>query len=172
MEHGTGNPELNKRRNNYVFQKLPSKEVETNGNMKLFIFIGLLLFLLYLIRNRNPMNEEKTMGTIYRIRKRIFLNRDPSMTAAIVAIIEDTSSYNGSDTEEWYNSSVTLALSDCFRKVTYDFNMENRAGRRQSLYKAHRMAEVINNFVEALKAEVKSIEARKLKPKAKAATAA
>ena len=106
----------------------------------------------------------------FRIKKRVFLNRDESMTAAAVAIVEDTSGRGGSNTEEWYHGVVELSFTDCYRKVTYDFYMGNRAGRDAALHKARKLAEVINGFVEALEAEIESIEARKnIKAKLKAA---
>lgn len=105
----------------------------------------------------------------YRIKKRVFLNRNESMTAAAVAIVEDTSGRSGSNTEEWYGV-VELSLTDCYRKVTYDFYLGNQEGRAAAVYKARMLAELINGFVEALEAEIESIEARKgIKAKLKAA---
>ena len=126
--------------------------------MRIIFLIGLAVAIWFIWRNRRSMIEVLKMATEYRIKRREFLNQNESMTAAIV---EDTSSYSGTDTEQFHCGVVELSMTDCYRKVTYDFYLGNKEGREESLYKARKLAEVINGFVEALEAEIESIEARK-----------
>ena len=129
--------------------------------MRIIFLIGLAVAIWLIWRNRRSMIEVIKMATEYRIKRREFLNQNESMTAAIVAIVEDTSSYSGTDTEQFHCGVVELSMTDCYRKVTYDFYLGNKEGREEALYKARKLAEVINGFVEALEAEIESIEARK-----------
>lgn len=109
------------------------------------------------------------MSNKYHIRKRMFLNRALDMPAMIVAIVEDTSENQGKS-EDFYYGNISLTLSDCYRQVSYDFNLYDKESRRAALYKIRRIAETINVFRDALEKEVELIESVQ-KPKAKTAKA-
>lgn len=111
--------------------------------------------------------------TKYHVRKRIFLNRDLEMRAFAVAVVEDTRSISTENENGWQYGRIELTLSDCNRQVSYDFNMDTKESRRDSLYKIRRIAVMVNAVRDALEIEAKSIESRKIvQPKAKAKAAA
>ncbi len=117
----------------------------------------------------------KKQSTKYHIRKRIFLNRDLDMKAFAVAIVEDTRLIPNEDENGWKNGWIELVLADCYRQVSYDFNLNTKANRAASLSKIRKIAEIINAVCEAIELEAKSIDERKTvkskeKPKAKSAT--
>ena len=118
------------------------------------------------------MNNERR--TKYHVRKRIFLNRDVDMRAYAIAIVEDTQEIPQED-EGWKSGWIELVLSDCYRHVSYDFNMSSKEARADSLYKIRRIAAVVNAVRDALEIEAKSIDNRQKvtkeaeKPKAKGA---
>lgn len=108
--------------------------------------------------------------TKYHVRKRIFLNRDLEMRAFAVAIVEDTRLIPNDEESGWQYGAIQLNLADCNRHVSFDFDMDTKESRRDSLYKIRRIAEVVNAVRDALEIEAKSIDERKIvKPKAKAA---
>jgi hypothetical protein len=53
---------------------------------------------------------------------------------------------------------VQLNLGDCYRHVSFDFNMDTKGNRSDSLYKIRRIAEIVNSVRDALEIEVESIE--------------
>lgn len=97
--------------------------------------------------------------TKYHVRKRLFLNRDEDLPALIIGIVEDTSEIPNDD-ESWKWGTIELKIGDCYRRVSFDFNMETRAERAASLYKINRLAEVVNAVRDAIRAEADSINKR------------
>lgn len=115
----------------------------------------------------------KNQRTKYHVRKRIFLNRDLDMRAFVIGIVEDTREIPDENESGWQYGTIQLNLADCYRHVEFDFNMDSKTSRANSLYKIRRIAEIVNNVRDAIEIEVKSINARKsVKPKAKAKSAA
>ena len=113
--------------------------------------------------------------TKYHLRKRIFLNRDAAMRAFAVGIVEDTRQFSNDAEESWKNGWIELVLSDCYRHVSYDFDLRSKESRADSLYKIKRIAEIVNQVKEAIEIESESIAQREkkpkvVKPKVKAAT--
>ena len=116
----------------------------------------------------------KKLRTKYHVRKRIFLNRDLDMRAIAIGIVEDTREIPNENENEWKWGTIELTLGDCYRHVSYDFDLSTKEKRTNSLYKIRRIAEIVNAVHEAVEIEAKSIEARKIpkqtpKPKAKGA---
>ncbi len=112
--------------------------------------------------------------TKYHVRKRIFLNRELDMRAIAIGIVEDTREIPFDNEDGWKYGTIELTLGDCYRQVSYDFNLNSKESRANSLYKIHRIAAIVNAVCEAIETEVKSIEERqtrksKAKPKAKGA---
>lgn len=112
--------------------------------------------------------------TKYHVRKRMFLNRDTEMRAYAIGIVEDTRLLPDDDDESWKNGWIELVLSDCYRHVSYDFNLNTKENRADALYKIRRIAEIVSRVKEAIELEAESIERRekldtKTKPKAKGA---
>ncbi len=116
----------------------------------------------------------KKLRTKHHIRKRMFLNRDLDMRAFAIAIVEDTRSIPNDNENGWKYGEIQLNLSDCYRHVSFDFNMDTKKSRADSLYKIRRIAQIVNAVRDAIEIEAKSIDERKIvkpkeKPKAKSA---
>ena len=115
----------------------------------------------------------KKIKTKYHVKKRIFLNRDLDMRAIAVGIVQDTRGIPNTEEKNWEWATIELTLSDCTRSVSYDFNLNTKRDRANSLYKIRRIAEIVNAVRDAIEIEAKSIDERKIvkpKPKAKGAT--
>lgn len=106
----------------------------------------------------------------YHVRKRLFLNRDEQYPAFIIGVVEDTSEIT-TDDDSWKWGKIELKLGDCYQHISFDFDLETRESRANSLYKINRIAEVVNAVRNALQAEVDSINKRptikKKNPRAK-----
>ena len=115
----------------------------------------------------------KQQRTKYHVRKRMFLNRDLDMRAFAIGIVEDTREIPTDNENGWQYGIIQLNLADCYRHVSFDFSMDTKESRLDSLYKIRRIAEIVNAVRDALEIEAKSIDERKIvKPKAKAKSAA
>lgn len=105
----------------------------------------------------------------YHVRKRIFLNRDLDMRAIAIGIVEDTREIPNENEDGWKWGTIELTLGDCYRQVSYDFNLSSKENRAKSLYKIRRIAAIVNAIRDAIEIEAKSIDERKIvKPKAEA----
>ncbi len=114
----------------------------------------------------------KKLRTKYHVRKRIFLNRDLDMRAFAIGIVQDTREIPDSEKDNWQWGIIELTLSDCYRHISFDFNLSSKENRANSLHKIRRIVEVVNAVRDALEIEAKSIEEREIvKPKAKAKNA-
>ena len=104
--------------------------------------------------------------TKYHVRRRLFLNRDPQMPAFVIGVVEDTSAIPDTDEgQSWNWGTVELELGDCYRRVSFDFSMDTRSGRANSLLKINRLAEVVNAVRDAIELETTSRNARPPKPR-------
>ena len=112
----------------------------------------------------------KKQKTKYHIKKRIFLNRDLDMRAFAIGIVQDTRGIPNTEEKNWEWATIELTLSDCARHISYDFNLNTKRDRANSLYKIRRIAEIVNAVRDAIEIEAKLIDERKIvKPKAKSA---
>jgi len=99
--------------------------------------------------------------TKYRVRRRLFLNRDAALPAFVIGIVENTSLIPDDDPKQsWQWGEDVLDFGDCHRRVSFDFQMETRRERQNTLYKIRRIAEVVNAVREGIEAEVASLDAR------------
>ena len=117
----------------------------------------------------------KKLRTKFHVRKRIFLNRDIEMRAFAIGIVEDTREIPNEDENGWNSGWIELVLADCYRHVSFDFNLNTKEARADSLYKIRRIAAIVNAVRDAIEAEAKSIDERNIvkpKPKTKAKGAA
>ncbi len=104
----------------------------------------------------------------FRARRRLFLNRDAEFPAFVIGVVEDTSPIPDDDEEQsWKWGDVVLDLGDCYRRISFDFEMDTKRKRANSLYKIRRIAEVVNAVRDAIEAEVASIDARPVSKPAK-----
>ena len=103
----------------------------------------------------------------YHVRKRMFLNRDLDMRAFAIDIVEDTRAIRDENEDGGNSGWIELVLADCYRHVSFDFNLNTKEGRANSLYKIRRIAAIVNSVSDAIEIEAKSIDERKtVKPKA------
>jgi len=109
------------------------------------------------------MSEERT--TRYHVRRREFLNDDPELPAFIIGVVEDTRDLPDDPEEAWKWGKVVLDLSDCFRRVSFDFDFYDSSARANSLRKINLIAEVVNEVRDAIAVEVESRDARPVKEK-------
>ncbi len=115
----------------------------------------------------------KKQRTKYHVRTRMFLNRDLDMRVFAIGIVEDTRETPNENEDGWNSSWIELVLADCYRHVSFDFNLNSKENRANSLYKIRRIAAIVNAVRDAIEIEAKSAEMRKIvKPKAKAKDAA
>ena len=101
----------------------------------------------------------KKHRTKYRVCKRLFLNRDADLPAYIIGIVQDTSELRDDD-DNWKWGTIELQMGDCSRRVVFDFSMDSREARTNSLYKINRIAEVVSSVREAIEREVESVNKR------------
>lgn len=115
----------------------------------------------------------RKLRTKYHVRKRIFLNRDLDMRAFAIGIVEDTREIPNENENEWNSGWIELVLADCYRHVSFSFDLRSKEDRANSLYKIRRIASIVNAVREAIELEAESINQREIsKPKAKAKSAA
>ncbi len=106
------------------------------------------------------MGEEQTVR--YHVQRREFLNDDPTMPGFIIGIVQDTSSMTDAD-ECWKYGTVMLDFADCYRRVSFSFDLSEPETRRDGLRKINLIAEVVNAVRDAIEKEVESRDARSTK---------
>ena len=89
-------------------------------------------------------------------RKRVFLNPISISAPSFIQAVAD-SSHEGSDTLGNY----VLIIADCNRRIMLEFCLANAKQRKMSLDKIDRLAQVVNEFRDAVHAEANLIEKRK-----------
>lgn len=104
----------------------------------------------------------------YHVRRRLFLNRDAELPAFVIAVVEDTRDVPDEDPQQsWRWGAIELCLGDCYRRVTFDFDLATPEGRAAGLYKIRRLAEVIEAVREAIELEAASLATRPAPPDTK-----
>lgn len=99
--------------------------------------------------------------TKYHVRRRLFLNRDPELPAFVIGVVEDTRDTPDEDPQQpWRWGTIELCFGDCYRRVSFDFNLSTPEGRAAGLYKIRRLAEVVEAVREAIELEAASLAAR------------
>jgi hypothetical protein len=100
------------------------------------------------------MSEEQPR---HHVRRREFLNEDPALPAFIIGIVEDTRGISDDDPDRRWNwGDITLDLADCYRRVRFEFDMDDPKRRANSLRKINLIAEVVNAVRFAIAVEVES----------------
>lgn len=101
------------------------------------------------------------MGKKYHVQRREFLNLKTDMRAYVIAIVEDTSELHVCCSDNNNNESeVMLEIASCHREIELHFGMESADERENSLYKANKLAEVVNAFRDAIEKEISIINER------------
>jgi hypothetical protein len=97
----------------------------------------------------------------YHVRRRQFLNRDPELPAFVIGVVEDTREMPDEDPQQsWRWGTIELSFGDCYRRVSFDFDLSTPEGRAAGLYKIRRLAEVVEAVREAVEQEAASRAAR------------
>ena len=91
-------------------------------------------------------------------RKRLFLNPVTTGKPSFVFAVAESS--EGGKKE--YGDYV-LTIADCKRMIELDFSLTGPRKRKQSLAKIDLLAEVVNDFKEAVHAEAKLMDQRRRK---------
>ena len=112
------------------------------------------------------------MGKEFHINEREFLNLPTNLRAYIIAFVEDSSPYPACCPEYQEGGMISLKIADCYNEIDLYFDLSNARERKNSLYKAKTLAEILGRFYEAIEKEVKAVEEREtLKQHARAAAA-
>jgi hypothetical protein len=97
--------------------------------------------------------------TRFHVKRREFLNEDEAMPGFVIGIVQDTSGMpDGND--GWRYGTIILDFGDCYRRVSFSFDLSEEIPRRESLKKINIIAEVVNAVREAIEKEVGSRNAR------------
>jgi hypothetical protein len=96
--------------------------------------------------------------------KREFLNDDPTMSAFIIAVLEQ---FSFSKTKLNPSAWPTLDIADCSSKASLDFGFHNEQTMKQVQAKLKRLKGTVDGFVEAFDSEVKRFNAMKAEVVAK-----
>jgi len=82
------------------------------------------------------------------------------MPAFAIAIVEDTSEIAMDEVDSWKWGEIKLMFSDCYRNISFEFDLSSIEERENSLQKIRLIAEVVNSFREAIEIEAASVEER------------
>ena len=93
--------------------------------------------------------EEKKMSKKYHIQERAFLNKKPEMRAYIIAVVEDTRDLPLCCDEHRKGGEIVFEIASCYDEIYLHFDMATADDRENSLYKANKLAEVVNTFRQA-----------------------
>jgi len=100
------------------------------------------------------------MGRKYHVQLREFLNKYTTWRAYIIASVEDTSDQPVCCEEHRDGSRVFFEIASCSEQIELHFSLESAHDRENSLHKANKLAEVVNEFRDAIEKEIRTIEDR------------
>jgi len=100
------------------------------------------------------------MGKKYHTQKREFLNLKTDMRAYVIATVENTGNFEPCCHDLKKSGEVVFKISSCYDEIELHFVMDTPLERENSLYKANKLAEVINAFRDAIEKEVTLINER------------
>lgn len=99
----------------------------------------------------------KQPKVIYKKRK--FLNTDPSMSAAIVAVLEEFE-FEGEDNKKPHLifGYPTLDISDCSNKISLDLSFHNKKAMHEARKKLEILRTVVNEMAVAFDKEIEKVQ--------------
>ena len=105
------------------------------------------------------------MSKKYHVERREFLNKFSNLRAYVIAIVEDAREKHVCcrDGDHW--QEISLKIADCNEEIELYFDLESVEERENSLHKIRTLAEVINEFRQAIEREVEVINARESVPR-------
>ncbi len=101
------------------------------------------------------------MSKKYHVQRREFLNIFTTWRAYVIASVEDTSGTAVCCDEHREDSDVHFEIASCHQDIELHFSLATRADRENSLHKANKLAEVVNQFRDAIEKEIGIIEERR-----------
>lgn len=108
------------------------------------------------------------MSKKYHMRRREFLNLEPTLRAYVIAVVEDEREKNvevKNKDDDHDTVDISLRIADCYNEIWLYFDLKTAEERENSLYKIRTLAEVISEFKRALELEIEVINAREPFPK-------
>lgn len=100
------------------------------------------------------------MSKKYHVQKREFLNKFVTWRAYIIASVEDTSGTVACCDDHRCTGDVVFEIASCHDEIELHFSLATAEDRENSLYKANKLAEVINAFRDAIEKEIAIIDER------------
>jgi len=92
----------------------------------------------------------------YHVKRREFLNENPEKIGYVIGVVQDTRYIPDDDVEGWKWGCIVLDLCECYRRVSFEFDLSDAAERANSLLKINLIAEVVNSVREGIEKEVES----------------
>ena len=115
------------------------------------------------------------MSKKYHMRRREFLNLEPSLRAYVIAVVEDEREKNvevKNKDDDYDSVDISLRIADCHNEIWLYFDLNTAEERENSLYKIRTLAEVICEFKRAIELEIEVINAREAIPRHERVSAA
>jgi len=100
------------------------------------------------------------MSKKYHVQRREFLNIFTTWRAYVIATVEDSSDSTSCCEEHRESSEVFFEIASCHDEIELHFSLATAKDRENSLYKANKLAEVVNAFRDAIEKEVGIINER------------
>ena len=101
------------------------------------------------------------MSKIFHIQRREFLNLFTTWRAYIIVSVQDSSEkFACCDEHGDDESRVFFEIASCSEQIELHFSLKTPGDRENSLYKANKLAEVVNAFRDAIEKEIGVINER------------
>ena len=100
------------------------------------------------------------MSKEFHMNERAFLNLPTHLRAYIIAYVEDTSPYPACHKQYRSGGQISLRIADCVDEIDLYFDLSNERERKNSLFKANKLVEILTKFRDAVEAEAKALEER------------
>jgi hypothetical protein len=100
------------------------------------------------------------MSKKYHVQRREFLNIYTNWRAYVIATVQDTSDLMPCCDDHQSGSEVHFEIASCHDEIELHFSLSTQEDRENSLYKASKLAEVVNAFRAAIEKEISVINER------------
>lgn len=100
------------------------------------------------------------MSKKYHVQKREFLNKYTNWRAYVIASVEETSEQAPCCEDHREGSEVFFEIASCHDEIELHFSLSTAEDRENSLYKASKLAEVVNAFRDAIEKEIRIVDER------------
>jgi len=100
------------------------------------------------------------MSSKFHVQRREFLNKYTTWRAYIIATVQDTSDMFSCCEDHSGKGEVFFEIASCHDEIELHFSLATAEDRENSLYKANKLAEVVNAFRDAIEKEIGIINER------------